>query len=141
MSALPSDQLAPVLGAAHLPAHPGAIDTSAARRSIWAQQLALLTIFWVYVAVSNILYANAMRESMAGIPGGPQFAPWDARLLQHVLLYPVLVGCVWLSLRLGWRPLWRTAPIQVLCAVVFSALAAPVLWVCEKLFGSPMLKR
>ena len=139
MSALPSDQVAPVLGAEQIPARAAARGADATRRSIWAQQLALVTIFWAYVAVSNILYANAMRESMAGTPGAPLFAPWDARLVQHLLLYPVLVGCVWLSLRLGWRPLWRTAPIQLLCAVAFSALAAPVLWFCEKLFGNPSM--
>jgi len=42
------------------------------------------------------------------------FASWDARLVQHLLLYPLLIGCMLLSIRIGWQSAWRTWPLQVL---------------------------
>ena len=141
MSALRSENIDPLFTAGSLAPRADVRDMSSAGRSIWVQQLTILTFFWIYVASSNILYANAMRASMEGSnTEHPLFAPWDARLAQHLFLYPVLVGCVWLALRIGWQPLWRALPLQALCAVFFSALPAPVLWLCEQMFGTPMMK-
>ena len=50
------------------------------------QFLAIACLFWVYVALSNILYAYSMRTGMARMTNFSLFAAWDARLLQHVLL-------------------------------------------------------
>ena len=48
-------------------------------------QLGVLTAFWIYVTVSNLLYAHNMSLSLD--PGGRQhlFAAWPARSLQHLL--------------------------------------------------------
>jgi len=51
---------------------------------------------------------------------GHYFASWDNRVLQHVILWPVLVLCVLGSLRLGWQPLWRTLPAQLGLGLLFS---------------------
>jgi len=98
-------------------------------------QLGVLTAFWVYVTASNVLYADNM--SLYLDPGGKQnlFAAWPARSLQHLLLYPVLLLCVQLALRIGWRPLPRRAPLQAILALVFALLASPLLGVSEHLLG------
>ena len=87
----------------------------------------IVTVFWIYVALSDVLYANQLQSSLTAMHVD-LFAPWQARLLQHLLLYPVLVGCVWVSLRMGWQPILRRVPLQVLLAVGFAILAEPALW-------------
>jgi hypothetical protein len=91
----------------------------------------VLTLFWVHVTLLNVLYASNM--SMALDPRGVNhyFAGWDARVLQHVFLYPVLVGAIWVSLQLGWRPAWRSVPLQILLGIAFAALAEPFLGIAE----------
>ena len=108
-----------------------------ARRATLAQ-LGVLTAFWIYVTVSNVLYAHNMSLTLD--PGGRQhlFASWPARSLQHLLLYPVLLLCVQLALRIGWRPLPRRLPLQLVLALVFALLASPLLGVSEHLLGDSM---
>jgi hypothetical protein len=90
---------------------------------------AILTSFWIYVVVSNVLYATSMQASLSHNAPGHYFAPWDARVLQHLFLYPVLAVCVFTSLRLGWAPMWRTLPLQLLLGLFFSLLApAALVW-------------
>jgi hypothetical protein len=98
-------------------------------------QLGVLTAFWIYVTVSNVLYAHYMSLSLD--PGGRQdlFAAWPARSLQHLLLYPVLLLCVELSMRIGWRPWPQRVPLQAALALVFVLLASPLLGVSEHLLG------
>src|SRR5712675_133347 len=97
--------------------------------------LTVLTAFWIYVALSNVLYANSMQASFSSMKMERVFAPWDARLIQHLLLYPLFLLSMWRSLRTGWRPPWKTVPIQLLCAVGFAVLAAPALALGERLVG------
>jgi len=101
-------------------------------------QLGVLTAFWIYVTVSNVLYAHNMSLSLD--PGDKQhlFAAWPARSLQHLLLYPVLLLCVELSLRIGWRPWLQRVPLQAVLALVFALLASPLLGVSEHLLGDSM---
>jgi hypothetical protein len=95
--------------------------------------LAILTSFWIYVALSNVLYAASMQASLSHNAPGHYFAPWDARVLQHLFLYPVLAVCVLASLRIGWSPMWRALPVQLLLGLFFSALASPALMWSEML--------
>lgn len=142
MNALPSSPTR-ALGAAladpvaSQPPHP-------ARHALWRmfttpglrQNFLILTVFWIYVAFSNVLYANSMQASFNSMPGQFHvFAPSSARLLQHLLIYPVLLLCTWASLRIGWRSLWRKLPIQLALAIVFAVLAKPALGVAEVLIG------
>jgi hypothetical protein len=98
-------------------------------------QLGVLTAFWIYVTVSNVLYAHNMSQFLDPGGHGRLFAGWPARSLQHLLLYPVLLLCVQLALRIGWRPLPRRAPLQVVLALVFALLASPLLGVAEHVLG------
>ena len=97
--------------------------------------LAVAAIYWLYVTVSDILYANSLRVGFGEVTTLQLFLPWDARLFQHLLLFPALIGCLWLSLRQGWQPLWRAVPLQVLLATCFAVAAAPALWVGQWLFA------
>jgi hypothetical protein len=87
------------------------------------------------VALSNVLYANSMAITTAAAGREDIYAAWDARVLQHLMLYPVLLGCVWLSLRIGWRPLFPRGTIQVLLALMFAVIASPALMLGQIILG------
>ena len=135
MSVSPLERITPaVLGVARAGDAAGERRAARARRNFWPQ-LAVLTGFWIYVALSNLMYANTMGESLKSFDVTDFFAPWDARLVQHLVLYPLFILCAWASLRIGWRPLWRTLPIQLSCALGFAVLAAPALVLGEMTVG------
>jgi two-component system, LytTR family, sensor kinase len=135
MSVSPLERITPaVLGVARAGDAAGERRAARARRNFWPQ-LAVLTGFWIYVALSNLMYANTMGESLRSLNVTDFFAPWDARLVQHLILYPLFILCAWTSLRIGWRPLWRTLPIQLSCALGFAVLAAPALVLGEVVMG------
>jgi hypothetical protein len=92
-------------------------------------------IYWVYVTLSNILYAQSLRAGFSEVTKAELFVSWDVRLFQHLALFPALVACLWLSLRAGWKPLWRALPLQWLLALCFAVAAAPALLVGERLFS------
>jgi hypothetical protein len=94
-----------------------------------SQFLGISCLFWAYVAVSNILYAYSMRTGMAHMTNVSFFAAWDARLLQHVLLLPILLVSFWASLRIQWRPLLIAVPLQLILGAVFAAFAYPAMLV------------
>ncbi|MGH8140604.1 MAG: sensor histidine kinase [Steroidobacteraceae bacterium] len=138
MNAVTSDERSAV------PAYAGAL-AAGLRQSVGAglriwPLLAVVTSFWLYVALSNVLYAHSMQISFSSMGPGRYFAPWDARLLQHLFLYPVLVCCVLASLRIGWQPAWRALPTQVVLGLTFSALAAPALMAAEMLVGNEKME-
>jgi hypothetical protein len=135
MSVSPLERITPeFLGVARDGDVAGERRAARARRNFWPQ-LAVLSGFWIYVALSNLMYANTMGESLKSLNVTDFFAPWDARLVQHLLLYPLFILCAWTSLRIGWRPLWRTLPIQLSCALGFAVLAAPALVTGEMFMG------
>src|ERR1700741_4662582 len=110
MSAPPLERINPAfLGVARDGDAAGERRAARARRNFWPQ-LAVLTGFWIYVALSNLMYANTMGESLKSLNVTDFFAPWDARLIQHLILYPLFILCAWTSLRVGWRAPWRPLP-------------------------------
>jgi hypothetical protein len=141
MSASPVERMAPALAApiASRRARLTAAATEAARG--FRPFLWVLTAFWVYVAISNVMYATNMQASLSSIKVEHVFAPADARLLQHLMLYPLFILCMWRSLRTGWQPLWRTLPIQIGFALLFVVPASPLLMLGEvltsKWYGLP----
>jgi hypothetical protein len=115
-------------------------SNSKMQASIMWSDVGLITLFWIYVALANVLWGISMKASLAQF--GPNvFAPWNARLLQHLLLYPVLVGDLWLSRQIGWRPAWRTIPLQILCALGFAVLANPAMDLGEAIIGVAPLQQ
>jgi len=106
-------------GRAAIPAYAGALS----RR----QFLGIVCTFWVYVTLSDVLYAYSMRTGIARDNFMPLFAPWDARVLQHLLLLPFLLASFWASLRIQWRPVLIAVPLQIVLGVCFAAIAYPAM--------------
>lgn len=88
----------------------------------WQQFLLISGLFWTYVTLSNVLYAHSFSTTLAQMAADGLFAPWRTRVLQHLILLGPLLGCFWVSLRIGWRPLWRMLPVQTVLALAFAAL-------------------
>ncbi len=105
------------------------------------QFLAMVALFWLYVMLSNVLYAYSMRTGISHITDVPLFAPWQARVLQHLLLLPCLLVSYWASLRIQWRPLLVAIPLQAILATAFAALAYPAMIVAEMALGDSELHR
>jgi hypothetical protein len=80
-------------------------------------------LFWAYVTLSDVLYAYNMQAN-ATLYHADLFAPWNVRVVQHVLLLPLLLACYWASSRAGWG-MPRGLPLQVLLAVIFAVLCYP----------------
>src|SRR3979411_407145 len=76
-----------------------------------------------------------MRTGIASMTKVSLFAHWGARLLQHVLLLPVLLVSFWASLRIEWRPLLIVLPLQLSLGIVFSAVAYPAMLLSEMTLG------
>src|SRR5216684_9162302 len=100
------------------------------------QFLGIACLFWAYVALSNILYAYSMDIGTAGLNTAPIFAHWNQRLLQHLLLLPVLLVSFWASLRIQWRPLVIALPLQLILGTVFAAVAYPAMLIAGMTLGS-----
>src|ERR1700677_1463404 len=100
------------------------------------QFLGISCLFCAYVAVSNILYAYSMRTGMAHMTNVSFFAAWDARLLQHVLLLPILLVSLASSLRSMGRPLLSAVPLPGILGAVFAAIAYALVVVSEMSLGT-----
>jgi hypothetical protein len=87
--------------------------------------LMIAGLFWVYVTLSDVLYASNM-QALASLYHADLFSPWEVRVVQHVLLLPLLLACYWASSRIGWGML-RGLPIQLSLAVVFAVLCYPAM--------------
>src|ERR1700732_2782912 len=96
-----------------------------------AQFLGIVGLFWVYVTVSNLLYGYSMSNGIARVTNVMVFASWDTRLLQHLLLLPMLLVSFWVSLKVQWRPILIALPLQLILGAVFSAMAYPVMILSE----------
>jgi hypothetical protein len=98
-------------------------EDAAASFPLSLRAVVLLTAaFWAYVTLTDILYAEGMRIDVAQFTTSMVFAPWELRLVQHVLVFPILAGCYWVSSRVGWTPLHRRLPAQIGLAIVFAVL-------------------
>jgi hypothetical protein len=98
--------------------------------------LTLLTAFWAYATATNIMWGTSMQASLASIGVTHVFSPWNARLVQHLILYPALIGGMWISRRIGWQPLWQAILLQIICGIAFSALGNPAMDVAEAIVGA-----
>ena len=99
----------------------------------------IVTAFWAYVAASNVIYANIMQANLSALHVAHFFAGWQPRLLQHLFLYPVLLACICVSLRIGWQPVGRRLPLQLMMALGFAICASPALWLAEYTVGDAEL--
>jgi sensor histidine kinase YesM len=84
--------------------------------------LLLASLFWAYVTLTDIVYAEAMRIELLEMTNITVFWPWQFRLLQHVLMLPLLLVCYATAVRIGWRPARRRVPQQLALALGFSLM-------------------
>jgi hypothetical protein len=143
MSVSPLERATPALATLGRRASGPAAGASAAIHGSFRPLLGVLTAFWIYVALSNVMYANNMQASLSVMNIRNVFAPWDARVIQHLVLYPLFILSMRGALRTGWQPLWRALPLQLLCALGFAVIASPALVLGEYLtgmaHGNPMI--
>ncbi|HVN45471.1 MAG TPA: histidine kinase [Steroidobacteraceae bacterium] len=145
MSATPIERVTPALTASGHAAGAGASAAVAPRATSGSFRplLGVLTAFWAYVALSNVMYANNMQASLSVQNIHNVFAPWDARIIQHLVLYPLFILSMRGALRTGWQPLWPALPRQLLCALGFAVLASPALvlgeYLTDTLHGNAMM--
>jgi sensor histidine kinase YesM len=96
-------------------------------KSIEPRTLLLLTgVYWVYVTLSNVLYAHNMQIGITQQIHQDFFAPASVRVLQHAFLFPVLLMCYWASSRVGWATR-RGLSLQMGLALIVPALSFPLL--------------
>jgi hypothetical protein len=135
MSVSPLERVTPAI--ATLGRRESATAAEAARASYGSFRplFGVLTAFWIYVTLSNIMYAISMQASLTVQNIHHVFAAWDARVIQHVLLYPLFILSMRGALRTGWQPLLRALPLQLLCALGFAVLASPFLLFGEYVTG------
>jgi hypothetical protein len=84
--------------------------------------LLLASLFWAYVTLTDLVYHEAMRIELAELTNIMMYYPWTQRLMQHVLMLPVLLLCYSTAIRIGWRPARRRVPQQLALALGFSLL-------------------
>ncbi len=109
-------------------------SVQASVRTVRIPLFAIVSGYWLYVTLSNVLYAKSMNTGLGVVAGMELFAPAAARIAQHVLLFPVLLLCYWGSVRTGWRPVWRKLLVQLPLAAAFGLLARPALELGNYLF-------
>jgi sensor histidine kinase YesM len=109
------------------------------RRSV----LLLASLFWAYVTLTDLVYHEGMRIELRELTGIMVYYPWEHRLMQHVVMLPVLLLCYSTAVRIGWRPARRRVPQQLALALGFSLL---MFWgmlagglILHVLFGAPAL--
>jgi len=135
MSVSPLERATPALATLGQRESAPASGAVAAIHGSFRPLLGVLTAFWIYVALSNVMYANNMQASLSVMNIHNVFAPWDARVIQHLVLYPLFILSMRGALRTGWQPLWRALPLQLLCALGFAVLASPAIVLGEYLTG------
>jgi hypothetical protein len=96
--------------------------------------VSITTAFWLYVTLSDLLYAEGMRADLAQYTSAPVFADGWHRILQHLLLFPFLLAAYWVSGRIGWTPAARRVPLQTVLAAAFAVLPFWLMW------GSSLLR-
>jgi sensor histidine kinase YesM len=84
--------------------------------------LTLASLFWAYVTLTDIVYHEGMRIELSEMSNVMLFFPWEHRLMQHVLMLPVLLLCYSTAVGIGWRPARRRVPQQLALALAFSLL-------------------
>src|SRR5262249_38701182 len=101
MSVSPLERATPALATLRQHASAPAAGVPAAIHGNFRPLLGVLTAFWIYVALSNVMYANNMQASLSVMNIHNVFAPWDARVIQHLVLYPLFILSMRRALRTG----------------------------------------
>jgi sensor histidine kinase YesM len=96
--------------------------------------------FWLFVTFTDVLYGYSMQVNADQVFKTVMFINSNERVLQHLLLFPILVLCFSLSLRIGWAPLNRI-PVQLLLGGIFAALSYYAMALSEFLIWGALMPR
>jgi len=103
--------------------------------------LLIASVFWAYVMLTDIVYHEAMRVELMQMTGVMVFFPWQHRVMQHLLIFPVLLVCYTTAVRIGWRPAKERVPQQIGIAIGFSSLMYWMMLIADRvnalMFGWP----
>lgn len=94
-------------------------------RETWRLVLGVTVPFWAYLALMRVVVFMLMTAGNPGIV----IAPPGLRLLQHVVLLPLLIVFYRLALAVGWPESGRVLALvkHASMAVIFALVARPVL--------------
>jgi sensor histidine kinase YesM len=102
--------------------------------------LLITAAFWLFVTLTDVLYGYNMQIYAYQMVKDELFVRWYERVLQHVLLFPILLTCFAASLRLGWIPLNRV-PVQILLGGMFAALSYHAMELSELICWGALMPR
>jgi len=102
--------------------------------------LLLAAAFWLFVTLTDVLYGYTMQINAAQVFKAVIFQNWNERVLQHLLLFPILLACFAASLRIGWTPLTHV-PVQILLGGIFAALSYYAMELSEFLIWRTLMPR
>jgi hypothetical protein len=102
--------------------------------------LSLAAGFWLFVTLTDVLYGYTMQINADQVFKAVVFVNGDERVLQHVLLFPILLACFAASLRTGWMPISRVL-VQLLLGAIFSAISYSAMDLSEFLIWGRLMPR
>jgi two-component system LytT family sensor kinase len=106
----------------------------------FAVLLMLASAFWLFVTLTDVLYGYTMQINAAQVFKAVIFQNWSERVLQHLLLFPILLACFAASLRIGWSPVARV-PVQILLGGIFAAISYYAMELSEFLLWGALMPR
>lgn len=102
--------------------------------------LSLTAGFWLFVTLTDVLYGYTMQINADQVFKAVIFQNWSERVLQHLLLFPILLVCFAASLRIGWIPVARI-PVQIGLGGIFAALSYYAMELSEFLLWGALMPR
>jgi Histidine kinase len=102
--------------------------------------LLLASVFWLFVTLTDVLYGYTMQINAGQMFKAVVFQNWSERVLQHLLLFPLLLACFAASLRLGWAPVARV-PVQIALGGIFAGLSYYAMALSEFLLWGALMPR
>jgi hypothetical protein len=102
--------------------------------------LLLTSAFWLFVTLTDVLYGYNMQINADQMFKAVIFVNGNERVLQHLLLFPILLLCFAASLRIGWAPVTRV-PLQILLGAVFAAVSYHAMDLSEFLIWGVLMPR
>lgn len=102
--------------------------------------LTLTAGFWLFVTLTDVLYGYTMQINADQMFKAVVFVNSNERVLQHLLLFPILLACFAASLRLGWTPVARI-PLQIVLGGIFAAVSYSAMDLSEFLIWGTLMPR
>jgi hypothetical protein len=102
--------------------------------------LMLAGAFWLFVTLTDVLYGYTMQINADQVFKAVVFQNWSERVLQHLLLFPILFACFGASLRIGWAPVARV-PVQIFLGGFFAAISYYAMELSEFLLWGALMPR